>query len=191
MSRTDDRDADHAGEPGSSRFTDPGVDASVFVDVVLVECPRCRRRASITRFPTPTAEDGTSWGDRVFGARRLACSECGHARSWPEGRPTVRWHQDGRDPFFGLPLWLRAPCCGSTLWAYDAEHLLVIRSWVAADHRERGSPPPSATGHRGDRWEYETWLERLPAWMTSRKHRDDIVRAADGLLVLARQTARP
>ena len=186
--------ADDAGDPTPglpARFRDPALDLSAFAELVLVHCPRCARHASIQRYPTPHPDAVASWSDRVFGARRLVCRTCGHVATWPHGRPEVRWHTDGRDPFFGLPLWLRASCCGSTLWADNGDQLRVLRRWIGATHRERGSSPPANVGARGDPWESETWLERLPGWVTSRKHRGEVIRTIDGLLRRAELDSAP
>ena len=41
------------------------------------------------------------------------------------------------DWYFHLPLWLQAPCCGETLWAYNAAHLdFLFENYVRATLRE-------------------------------------------------------
>ncbi len=67
-----------------------------FLDEVLVACPRCSSRAVITN---------------AGGAPRLTCGECGYVREGDAGTPHPTWwtvRQDGREPAFGLALWLRA-----------------------------------------------------------------------------------
>jgi hypothetical protein len=66
-----------------------------------------------------------------------------------------------RDWYFGLPLWLQTPCCGKTLWAYNEAHLDYVEHFVRATHREE---MPDALAHR------------LPSWMKSAKHRDELLR---------------
>lgn len=71
------------------------------------------------------------------------------------------------DPFFHEPLWLRADCCGgNTLWAFHERHLDLLERFVAAKLRERG------LGNRPGM----TLVARLPAWITTAKHRDEILR---------------
>ncbi|MBB2949108.1 hypothetical protein FB565_008913 [Actinoplanes lutulentus] len=70
--------------------------------------------------------------------------------------------------YFGLPLWLRARCCGGrVLWAYNATHLDLLASFVGADLRERGR-------YGGcDR----SLIERLPAWIKAAGHRAELLAA--------------
>lgn len=52
----------------------------------------------------------------------------------------LTFHQDGRDPYFGMPLWLATDCGPHDLWAYNEAHLSLLESYVAANLRERGRP---------------------------------------------------
>lgn len=140
-----------------------------FADEILVECPGCGRRASVLPASRPAG---------LFTDRRMACGGCGALRSWPPtgakaGPKTVRLDQHGAtDPFLGLPLWLRAPCRGHVVWAWNGRHLDALEGWIGADLRERAlstSVPPVDV--------HETMLESLPAWMTERTARDDVLRA--------------
>src|SRR5438874_5956664 len=72
------------------------------------------------------------------------------------------------DPFFDRPLWLQTPCCGHILWAYNSRHLDTLRSYVAADLRERTGPTMGM-------------LDRLPAWIKKANHRTEVLRAIDRL----------
>ncbi|WP_328875169.1 hypothetical protein OHT76_36695 [Streptomyces sp. NBC_00287] len=68
-------------------------------------------------------------------------------------------------------LWLRTETRHGVLWAYNLEHLDLIRRFVAADLRER------------DPW-YEhgrkmTLVGRLPAWIKSAKNRTEVLRRID------------
>ena len=98
--------------PGS-RQRDQRADLNAFWLEVLVECPTCEACAVVRPHPQIDAAEAT-WHDRTFAPRRLVCGACGLVREWPlEGSsPTVDVARDGRDPWFGLPLWLSAPCCG-------------------------------------------------------------------------------
>ena len=101
----------------------------------------------------------------------LACSHCGHSRGWTPSRPGVlhstnvaRWpgyviFGPPVDPYFRLPLWLQARCCGALLWAYNPLHLQWLEEYVGASLRER------AAGEYG--WSNQSLASRLPQWMRS------------------------
>jgi hypothetical protein len=94
------------------------------------------------------------------------CSACSHVRKWPSEGTTVSssWGT-AIDPYFRLQLWLRAECCGGrTLWAFNEQHLQILEGYVSARLRERGE-------YRG-----MTMLAKLPAWLKSAKHREEILR---------------
>ncbi|MEM7260662.1 MAG: hypothetical protein AAF488_01635 [Planctomycetota bacterium] len=69
------------------------------------------------------------------------------------------------DPKFGLPLWLQTRCAGEVLWAYNAEHLEFLNSYVGAELRER---EPNANA---------TLASRLPSWIKRAKNRPKVLRA--------------
>ncbi|MFS4103251.1 hypothetical protein [Streptomyces sp. PD-S100-1] len=73
------------------------------------------------------------------------------------------------DPYFGLPLWLQAETRHGWLWAYNLEHLDLIRRFDRAALRERASWYD--TGQR------MTLVARLPAWVKRAKNRHEILRA--------------
>jgi hypothetical protein len=72
------------------------------------------------------------------------------------------WIGGPYDWYFQLPLWLQTPCCGQILWAYNADHLAFLFSYVTADLRE-GNP------HRN-----QSLASRLPGWMKSGKNRAQV-----------------
>ena len=116
-------------------------------DPVLVVCPRCAQRAVVR-------ETGRS-------AARLTCSHCALSRESADqpARPV-----DGTEPRFGVPLWLRAECCGGhLLWASNTSHLDYLESYIGARLRER---PPMPSGL--------SWY--LPGWMKRAGHRDEVLR---------------
>jgi hypothetical protein len=124
-----------------------------------VVCPRCAERATAR----PAGDDG---------ARRLSCPSCGLAKETMGDTST--WGGPV-DPWFGEPLWLRAEFRGQPLWAYNARHLAELRAYVAAAHRERTPAQGAAM----------SMLEKLPSWMTSAKHRDDLVAALEKMATRA------
>jgi len=74
------------------------------------------------------------------------------------------------DPWFRLPLWLQAGCCGKLLWAYNTGHLDLLEAYIGARLRERGPVPGSMS-----------MAERLPAWLKSAKNRQHILRTCQQL----------
>jgi len=135
-----------------------------FLDEFLVACPRCGRQAVVR--PSAGAVPP-----------RLTCTSCGVARewhseakgvlvshasrTWPEGQFAIG---DGADPYFHLPLWLRADCGGNLLWAFNPRHLRAIRDYVAA--ADRSLPPGPAGGPVNT-----TLASRLPRWMKLARNR--------------------
>lgn len=143
---------------------------------VLVRCPRCDACAIVG-------------GGHLDGARpiRLTCPACGLFRTWsgmllrelPDGtlealHPSPRYYGQwldpstgrsvgtpnwpaGREPYFGAPFWLLAECCGGQrLWARNLDDLARLQRIVAA---------------REDR----PHTYRLPKWMLSAAHRDEVL----------------
>ncbi|MET8448572.1 hypothetical protein [Streptomyces sp. NPDC005209] len=72
---------------------------------------------------------------------------------------------------FGLPLWLQAQTRHGRLWAYNPEHLKLIRQFVQAPLRERAP------------WDAQvrkmTLIARLPAWIKSAKNRGEVLRTIE------------
>jgi hypothetical protein len=93
---------------------------------------------------------------------RLRCSGCGAESDAP-----LRWAPlppgEGHDGLTGLPLWLRAPCRGHTLWALNGEHLAWLRDYVGATLRER-IPRRNAT-----------LASRLPTWIKLARNREEVL----------------
>jgi hypothetical protein len=69
------------------------------------------------------------------------------------------------DPYFGLPLWLRADVQGRTLWAYNREHLSFLDAYVRAGVRQR-APNRNAS-----------LASRLPRWLKASGVRQPVLRA--------------
>jgi hypothetical protein len=77
--------------------------------------------------------------------------------------------QPATDPYFGMPLWLQVETRHGWLWAYNLEHLDLIRRFVQAPLRERA--PWYDIGRK------MTLVARLPAWIKRGKNRAEILRA--------------
>ncbi|MFI6096682.1 TFIIB-type zinc ribbon-containing protein [Lentzea sp. NPDC051213] len=96
----------------------------------------------------------------VVASGRLTCTACAHVRPYKR-----TWCWD--DQRFVPDLWLRTPCAGHTLWALNGEHLDLLESYVGATLRE----DPSVSSVRR-----MTILAKLPVWLKSAKHRDEVLR---------------
>lgn len=141
---------------------------------VWVACPRCGRQALVR-----VRERGGA--DPV----QLTCAHCGHSAGWAPSQPGVAHTADPAappstvayggpvDPYFHLPLWLQAPCCGERLWAFNPAHLRWLEEYVGAELRER-APGPHGWSNRG-------MASRLPKWMQSARNRDELLRCIRGL----------
>jgi hypothetical protein len=91
----------------------------------------------------------------------VQCRGCGGVTDLP-----VNWSPislQAVDPYFGLPLWFRAACCGETLWAYNRRHLAFLRGFVGAKIRQR-YPNRNAS-----------MVSRLPNWMKKASNRAAIL----------------
>ncbi|MEM7243799.1 MAG: hypothetical protein AAF533_00570 [Acidobacteriota bacterium] len=98
----------------------------------------------------------------------LSCADCEASHrvrvSWsfgPEGT--------AREPAFGLPLELQAPCCKHTLWAYNPRHLELLHGFVSARLRERGSDPGPG------------WASQLPTWIKRAENREAVLATIERL----------
>ena len=102
------------------------------------------------------------------------CHHCGPSRQRKKGKPIAfcgSGAQDMLDPYFHEPLWLQKNTRHGRLWAYNPEHLDLLRQYVQATLREH---PP---------W-YEPWRKmglfgRLPGWIKQAKNRDEVLRGLD------------
>ena len=139
------------------------------------------------------------WQGPVIGTFKVPCQKCGHQwiektvsknntdRKLPEtakatcpacsfvNTEKLKWSIDsslnqGTDPYFGLPLWLKADFKGNLLWAFNLEHLKELQDYVAADLRERLAYP--------SKW---TMTSRLPKWIKNAKNRTEVLKIMEDL----------
>jgi hypothetical protein len=151
--------------PTPVRFHDPRATRADFASSMLVRCPRCERIAHFEqRACTPPDADG-----RRFPHTRLVCRSCGLCRI-DKGPYRPSWRSG--DQYYPA-LWLRTDTRHGELWAYNLQHLDLIRRLVAADLRERA--PWYDTGQK------MTLVARLPAWIKSAKNREEVLRTVDRL----------
>ncbi|NEB77651.1 hypothetical protein G3I40_20910 [Streptomyces sp. SID14478] len=150
------------------RFRDAQHTKYHFIDHVLVRCPKCAGIAHVA--PAVPASDGSV--PSMFARRRLVCRACGLARDAAEERLGLfRGRGEATDPYFRLPLWLQAQTRHGWLWAYDPEHLELLRQFVQAPLRERA--PWDIHGKK------MTVVARLPTWIKSAKNRGEVLHAID------------
>jgi hypothetical protein len=128
--------------------------SAAFDDHVLVHCPRCDACAIID--------------ERL----RLTCASCGFTKGETSAllipRSLLAVYNDGNS-LFGERLWLATECCGGKpLWALNQRHLDYLEGFVRSRDRDREFP--SVPGDR-------QLADKLPAWLTSQKHRDEVLRA--------------
>ncbi|WP_078949048.1 hypothetical protein [Streptomyces mutabilis] len=78
-------------------------------------------------------------------------------------------HAPATDPYFDVRLRLQTETRHGWVWAYNLEHLELIKRFVQAPLRE--SIPRHDHGRR------MTVVARLPSWMQQAKNRDEVLRA--------------
>ena len=130
---------------------------AAFDDHVLVHCPKCDACATV---------------DAASGLVRLTCSACGYvqeARYGPYSGVNLRDLGGYARYPIGARLWLETQCCGRRLWALNRRHLDYLESFVASTQRRRDFP-------RTPNGEPVTLAERLPEWMITAKHRDEVLK---------------
>ncbi len=132
----------------TERFQAGNTTLGDFTDDVLAECLMCGGCVHVVP---------------VGDAHRAACPACGWSRG--SNGPMTSWGT-AHDPWLGLLLWLRTPVAGETLWAFNEAHLAVLEAYVRADLRERGDY---------DRRLPRPMVDKLPAWLKSAKHRDEVL----------------
>jgi hypothetical protein len=140
-------------------------DSSAVADEILVVCPKCAARATIAA---------------RAGLVRITCPSCGLAKEIKPGTPGSRLFAsrssalatyNGASRPFQAHVWLETECCrGRRLWALNHAHLDYIEAFVRSTERDRDFPSPPGRRQLAD---------KLPAWLTQRKHRDEVLRAID------------
>jgi hypothetical protein len=158
------------------RLKEEGVRLEDFGNSFLVVCPKCSGRATVI-------DRGAGIKPQII----LTCAACGRSETWRCLGPGVMYSTDqgnyrpghvcvgaAFDWYFHLPLWLQLPCCGETLWAYNAAHLGFLESYVGAVLRERRRD-------ENDGWSNQSLASRLPAWMKVAKHRTEIMKCLSKL----------
>jgi hypothetical protein len=164
-------------------FSDSGQTLHDFSETIYVHCPKCNRCAYVKRIASDEdkilADDSGRSGSwtfqRMFSVRKLSCLHCGYAIKSRGGSFGYSYSKRAipTDPFFYLLLWLRTPCCGKILWAYNEEHVSFLERFIAAKQREKFN----ATG----RIRNATMASRLPLWIKSAHNRAELLKGIDRL----------
>ncbi|MFF5563740.1 hypothetical protein ACFY7Z_16820 [Streptomyces sp. NPDC012623] len=163
------------------RSWDPRSTKYDFLASVLVCCPGCEKIAHVVAGPEPAGVHDPD----LFAPRRLVCRNCGAAKEWRRGGVALHRDRDrdrdrdepATDPYFDVRLWLQTETRHGWVWAYNLEHLDLIRRFVQAPLR--GGIPWHDHGRK------MTVVARLPTWMQQAKDRDEVLRA------IARSHASP
>jgi hypothetical protein len=137
----------------------------------LVMCPSCQKQAKVT------SKEALPFIQNSY--KRFICTHCGLIKNFIPKKNRANQNiisyqstfREGMiciggafDWYFGYPLVLQIPCCGKTLWAYNKEHLLYVKSYVEAEIR--------------DNYSYYLSVESmLPNWIKSAKNREIIIKA--------------
>jgi hypothetical protein len=163
------------------RFRDDGRVLENFLSTVAVACPRCSSAAQVV--PAPSSSGASSSAVLTWSSpRQLTCLQCGlTGRRKPSsillGAPV--------DPYFQMPVFLAAPFRDRTLWAYNTDHLDVLRRYVAATVRERPiqlGERHSGTAAMPDRAARPmSMVEKLPNWMSAAGNREPVLRVLNQL----------
>jgi hypothetical protein len=136
-----------------------------FDDDIVVRCPRCAACAHLMKL--------VEAGGRGVGYR-LVCATCACERDWrfPRDRsipvPSMGPHLSG----FGLDLWLQAPCCGKTLWAFNEPHIDFMERFISAGLRERDDVVSGCCRN-------SSLESRLPRWMQIAKNRAVVLKSLE------------
>ncbi|WP_211588739.1 hypothetical protein [Allorhizocola rhizosphaerae] len=154
-------------------FRDRQITVHHFAGNALVVCPRCGQPARVF------TADGS---ENFYQARqwRVVCRSCGFHRDKTARCLTIYTGRRGTvgDPVFGLPLWLQKTCCGGNLlWAYNLDHLSFVESYIAATIRERSDAVRMGEGYR----RRMSMVAKLPAWLKSARHRDEVLKTIQKL----------
>ena len=144
----------------NTRIQDNGTLIYDFLDEVLVRCPSCSGKATVTKKKAGIDIEA-----------RLTCTNCGANKIEKKNGHWITVENDG---VFGYPVWLQTDCCGETLYALNHDHLQFLEGYVFAKIRERRIEVKDGFYYRN-----RTLESRLPKWIKSAKNRDRILKAIE------------
>jgi DNA-directed RNA polymerase subunit RPC12/RpoP len=101
---------------------------------------------------------------------KARCEVCHHEQFYKTRYETIQANDEqATDPYIGLPLWLQIPVGDEILWAYNYDHLELLKNYVSAKLRE---------AQVGGKYSL-TW--KLPNFIKVAKNRDKILKAISRL----------
>lgn len=133
-----------------------------FVNDIFVICPNCSKRAIVK---TGNFQEMKFEIQNV----KVVCIHCTYFKTLDNVPMKGKHLVFGApvDPFFHLPVWFQTTFEGELLWAYNIAHLEFLADHVGAKLRERN----------GFKFNVKSIGARLPRWMTSKKNREEILKA--------------
>ncbi|MEA5260237.1 hypothetical protein VB264_20735 [Arcicella aquatica] len=147
----------------SCKFTEDAKELVRYNAIVKRNCDNCGKSIDIT---IPNNKEKVE-------ELTIPCQHCGIVRTYKPRNDDYRLFYKNSlegDPVFNLPLWFQCEIRGNLFWAYNREHLLEIKNYVASKLRERQNMT------------HTTMVERLPNFIKDAKNRDTILKAIDKLL---------
>jgi hypothetical protein len=137
--------------------------ATAYVSVKCRECHEPLRRSA-------------PW-DGKWKKLAMHCEACGDTCEY-EAQISFHAQHEGRmtDPVFGLSLWLQKEFRGDLFWAYNYEHLEILRRYIGAKLRERGIEPRNTIRKNS------AMLSRLPVFIKKAGNREALLKLTDELL---------
>lgn len=106
----------------------------------------------------------------------LHCEACGDHCTYDAHITRHPYHEGQKtDPVFGLHLWLQKSFREEVFWAYNYEHLDVLRRYIGARLRERGIEPRNTIRKNS------AMLSRLPTFMTKAANRESLLKLMEQL----------
>lgn len=136
----------------SKRFVDENKTLSYFCHEVWVVCPACAARAIAKT-------------DEANKTARMFCTQCGYHKEVSTMLDKNASLIVAANVYFTAPLWLQMPFRSKEVfYAYNAEHLLYLEQYIAAEMRESKNRT------------HFTLLEKLPAFYHAAKNRSDLLK---------------
>ena len=193
----------------SDRFRDQGKTIWQFQNEIFVYCPKCSQRAVVskegkgiagkTKVRCPHCHFRQEGRKKVYDLKlKIFCPDCGerieksmeglsdkkeqlkvrcpncglsqeYQPKYTQKHESLESGGEAADPFYQLPLWLSGSVKKETFWAYNFEHLEYLKKYIEARLRTR-----SGLYHT-------SMVEKLPAWIQSKKNRKDLLRLIEKL----------
>ncbi|NBB18601.1 hypothetical protein GVN20_04460 [Runella sp. CRIBMP] len=101
----------------------------------------------------------------------MHCTHCGDNCEYEASISYGYFHESRMtDPIFGLPLWLQKDFRGELLWAYNYDHLEMLREYITAKLRERGIDPRNTIRKNS------SMVSRLPMFIKKASLREELLK---------------